>query len=301
MLKVAVLGSEGFIGKHLVEELNKINNINVYSFGKDTFSRHSHGNYNQISLKDSKKNKNLLKSIDIVYYLISSTFPFSSFDDPLIDVNSNLSPFLHFMESINNLNVKKLIFVSSGGSIYGASENVISEDSLKLPISPHGIIKLTMEYYLEYFKLKNKINYDIIRVSNVYGEGQNTSKGLGLINTILEKIRDNQEIHIYGDGTSLRNYIYVKDVAKALTFSVNSNLSVSNTFNLASDDTLCINDILKIIRKKHKKDLNVKFLPARESDIHKIRINNKKFLSTYPDFKFIEISEGIKKTYDHLI
>ena len=281
--------------------MNKINNINIYCFGKDIVSRHSHKNYNQISLKDSKKNKKLLKAIDIVYYLISSTFPSSSFDDPLKDVNLNLTPFLHFMDSVHNMNVKKIIFVSSGGSVYGSSENIISEDSLKLPISPHGIIKLTMEFYLEYFKLKSKINYDIFRVSNVYGEGQNTSKGLGLINTILEKIRENEEIYIYGDGTSVRNYIYVKDVAKALSFSAKTNLSLSNIYNLASNDTLSINEVLKIIRKTHKKELNINFSSFRESDVKKIRINNKKFLSIYPNFKFTDFSEGIKKVYDHLI
>jgi UDP-glucose 4-epimerase len=106
-----------------------------------------------------------------------------------------------------------------------------------------------MEYYLNYFNKKNNINYDIFRVSNVYGQNQDTTKGLGIINTFLENIIQKKDITVYGNGETIRNYIYIKDVVSFLLTSLSSDLYKSNIYNLSSDDNLSINNLLEVIKK----------------------------------------------------
>ena len=186
-LKIGIIGSEGFIGRELNIKLSQNPKYIIYNFGEESNSNFKHPNYKKLNLNDIQENELIFETFDIIYYLATASIPASSFNDPLTDVSLNLIPFLNFLEAIKSSNVKKVVFTSSGGTIYGASDKLLNEKSNKNPESPHGIIKLTMEYFLNYNLKKSGINYTIFRISNTYGENQNTSKGLGLINTIIEK------------------------------------------------------------------------------------------------------------------
>ena len=299
-IKIGIIGSEGFIGRELNNSLSRYKGHKIYNFGEESNSKFGQSNYSKINLNDIQKNKRIFESFDLVYYLATASIPASSFHDPLIDVNLNLIPFLNFLEAINSSKVKKVVFTSSGGTIYGASNNLINEESIKNPESPHGIIKLTMEYFLEYNLKKSGINYNIFRIANTYGENQNTSKGLGLINTILEKVILKKQIEIFGDGSFKRNYIYNKDVAMALSSVVNQNLEISEIYNLASSESYSINEVLEIIQEIIKEPLDVKYVNSRKSDLRSILIDNSKFTEAHPKFRFTEILNGIKNTYNHI-
>ena len=300
MIKIGIIGSEGFIGRHLVKILNDKTKFEIYCFGREQNSKFNHSNYCKINLLDINMNKNFFNSFDIIYYLASSTIPATSYNNSLSDVSKNLIPFLSFLEAIKNTKIKKIVFTSSGGTIYGDSKYQLREDSLKKPLIPHGIIKLTMEYYLEYFRTNYDLNYSIFRISNVYGELQDTSKGLGLINTALEKIIAKTPPVVFGDGSAVRNYIYVKDVVRALMLCSESNFEKSEEYNLASNDTLSINEILNIISKTTSESFKVEYIPSRKSDHEIVEISNKKFLKCYPKFKFTNLKEGIRNTYTFL-
>ncbi len=300
-MNVAIIGSNGFIGYHLTERLSKIPNINLFLFGRGKTSVFENAkSYAQIDLLNQEQIKSQFSDIDIIYYLVSATIPATSWENPSIELEKNLLPFIIFTESIAKLNVKKIIFVSSAGTIYGPSSQKVMEDSDKKPFSPYGIIKLTIEYFLNYFKAKYNINFDVYRISNVYGEGQDTSKGLGIINTFIENILQNQQIKIFGNGQSTRNYVYVKDVAELLTYSVKSDLNESNVFNIASDDTKTINDLLLILKKVLVEDFQVIYADKRLSDNSIIDLDNTKILKQMPTFKYTEIETGIKQTYYHI-
>lgn len=299
-IKIGIIGSEGFIGRELNNSLSRYKGHKIYNFGEESNSKFGQSNYSKINLNDIQKNKRIFESFDLIYYLATASIPASSFHDPLIDVNLNLIPFLNFLEAINSSKVKKVVFTSSGGTIYGASNNLINEESIKNPESPHGIIKLTMEYFLEYNLKKSGINYNIFRIANTYGENQNTSKGLGLINTILEKVILKKQIEIFGDGSFKRNYIYNKDVAMALSSVVNQNLEISEIYNLASSESYSINEVLEIIQEIIKEPLDVKYVNSRKSDLRSILIDNSKFTEAHPKFRFTEILNGIKNTYNHI-
>ena len=301
MTNVAIIGSNGFIGSHLVNNLSKDKTVNLSLFGRSDISLfNTQFPYFKLELQDVGKLSKQFSTIDIVYYLASATIPSTSWESPTIELQENLLPFINFTEAIAKLGVKKIVFVSSAGTIYGPSLNKLSEESDKQPFSPYGIIKLTIEHFLNYFKAKYGINYDIYRVSNVYGEGQNTTNGLGIINTFIEQIILNQKIQIFGNGDNIRNYVYVKDVAEVLSYSLKLDPSVSNIYNIASNDTISINALVSALKKIIPIKFEVIYTDKRQSDNSTIDVDNAKILSEMPNFRFTTIERGISEVYNYI-
>ena len=301
MHKAAIIGSNGFIGRHLTEVLMQRSDVDLFLFGKNEISYFGDAlPYTQLDLLDKNQVKEHFAGIPVIYYLASETIPATSWENPLLEIEKNLRTFIHFMQAVSTLNVKKVVFVSSAGTVYGPSKEAVKEDAVTNPFSPYGIIKLTMEHFLNYFRERSNIHFDIFRVSNVYGDGQNTSKGLGIINTFLEKIISEKQITIFGNGESVRNYIYVKDVAKLLSFSLDSDLSGSNIYNLSSDDTLSINSLITLMQKIVPEKFEILYKESRQSDNPAIHPDNSKILRKFPQFKFTGLEEGITKTYQHI-
>ncbi|MCA0431441.1 MAG: NAD-dependent epimerase/dehydratase family protein [Bacteroidetes bacterium] len=300
-LNVAVIGSNGFIGKHLTNYLQQNSNINLFLFGRsNTNTCSSNLPYQQINLLDSETNTLYFKTIDVIYYLVSETIPANSWANPLVDVEKNLIPFLTFAECIAKLNVKKIVYLSSAGTVYGTTHNKVKETSDKNPFSPYGITKLSIENFLRYYSVKHQINYDVYRISNVYGAGQDTSKGLGLINTLLEKIILENKIKIFGDGNNLRNYVYVNDVAQLLGLSIIKPINQSDIYNLSSNDTLTINQIVDLIKQVIPDKFTVEYTEKRESDNAAIDLDNSKICEAIQNFNFTPIKKGIEETYNFL-
>lgn len=299
--KVAIIGTNGFIGKHLTRSLLNDKNIEIKLFGRsETSEFSSHAPYHQLDLNDTKHISEYFRGIDLVYYLASDSIPSSSWENPKFEVERNLLPFINFLECVCKLGLKKIVFVSSAGTIYGQSTEKLTEESDKKPFSPYGINKLAMENYLTYFEAKYGLRHDIFRVSNVYGIGQDTSKGLGIINTFLEKILTENGVLIYGDGKNIRNYIYVNDVADLLKLSIKTEINISHIYNLASDDTLSINELIDHIKKVVVIDFKINYKETRQSDNPAILVDNSKIKAAHPEFKFTSIQEGILKTFTHL-
>jgi UDP-glucose 4-epimerase len=300
-INVALIGANGFIGRHVMETLMKKEGVNLFLFGKGKTGLTATGLlYNQLDLTDAEQIKKHFELIDAVYYLASETIPVTSWENPILEIEKNLKPFIHFTECVLKLRAKKIIFVSSAGTVYGSTEKKVKEDSLTNPFSPYGIIKLTMEHFLNYFHKKYNISFDIFRVSNVYGDGQDTSKGLGIINTFLEKIISEKKVTIFGNGDTLRNYVYVKDVAELLALSLDTPPLQSHVYNLSTNDTLSINTLINLMRPLVSEKFEIIYKEIRQSDNPTIDLDNSKILNTFPQFKFTSIEEGISKTYQHL-
>lgn len=299
-MKIAIIGSNGFIGSYLTNFIAHETTHQLVLLGKSSQNKFPNIPYYQIDLLSILEFKSLFSDVDFIYYLASSSIPSSSWGNPNDEIESNLIPFLNFTTKIVDLNIKKIIYVSSAGTIYGPSEKKVKEDFDKNPFSPYGIIKLTIEHFLNYYKVKNNLNYDIYRISNVYGFGQDTKKGLGIINTFLESILISKRVKIFGDGTNVRNYIFIDDAVKLLFHSVKSDTSTSNIYNLASNDTISINKLIDVIKSVVNLDFEIEYTESRKSDNSIIDIDNSKLMNEVPDFKFTSIQQGITETFESI-
>ncbi|EKD45974.1 MAG: hypothetical protein ACD_69C00063G0002 [uncultured bacterium] len=201
----------------------------------------------------------------IVFHLISNTVP-----GDMVDINKEL--FEHVLQTIQLLDicvrhsVKRVIFISSA-SVYGIQSKLpISESSLPSPISSHGIQKLTIEHYLHLYLYDFGLDYKIMRLSNPYGKGQNLFGRQGIISILLGNILSKQKMKIRGDGTAIRDYIYIDDVIRAL-FLAASTESKKNVFNIGSGQGVTLNEVVYEVSSLLGQVINVEYIGTRKADI----------------------------------
>ena len=245
--------------------------------------------------------KNSLKHKDYVVHLVSSTLPADSNLNPFYDVESNLISSLNLFEECVRQKVKKVIFISSGGTIYGDPKKLpIDENHPTNPTCSYGIIKLTIEKYLELYKDLKGLDFTVLRFSNPFGERQNPNLSQGLIAKLLHKIKNNIPIEIWGDGKVIRDYFYIKDGVKAVNRAIKTN-SKNNIFNISSGKGHSINQILDKFRRILKLDFEVKYLPARSFDVKVNILDNRlaiKYLRWKPETDF---NAGLKNTWRYIL
>lgn len=294
-----VLGGAGFIGSHIVDcLLQKEHNVTVLDSFYERFRKPLKGvKYLIGSFSDVELIEKALKNQDIIIHLISTTIPETSNLDILNDVETNLYPSLNLFKKASEFKIKKIIYISSGGAVYGNPKIIpIPESHPKNPISSYGITKLTIEKYLALYSHLTGIDYCIIRPSNPYGPRQNPFGKQGLISVYLGKILKNEPIEIWGDGLVYRDYIYIDDLIDAIY-----NASILNTkskiFNVGSGESISILEIVKKINKVLNTDFNVKYLEKRDYDVSKVCLDITLATNELNFIPKISLDEGIINTW----
>lgn len=303
--KILILGADGFLGSNLTKSLlgDEEYEIRAFDLFKDGTSRNLSGFEKRIEIfpgnflnrEDLKK---ALKGIDYVFHYISLTTPGSSMKDPLIDVETNIRGTIVLLEECVKTKVKKVIFSSSGGAIYGNQEKKkLSEDDPQNPISPYAISKLAIEKYLEYYRLNYGLDYLILRYSNPYGPGQNVIGSQGIIPIFLNLIKNDKPISIFGDGKNIRDYVYIEDAIEN-TKRIFRKKTEYRIYNIGSGKGQTINDVVEIIKKCSGKKINTNHLPARDVDVRSVVLDTRRVTSEMNYQLKYSLSQGINKTWD---
>lgn len=305
-MKCLVLGGGGFLGSHLCDALTNAGHTVRILHRKDSYlgnlehlrtsTEFVEGDFGSESVLRA-----VVKDMDIVYHFLSTTVPKSSNENPIYDLTTNAVPSLHLLDIMRDYGAKKIIFASSGGTVYGMPrEALISEDHPTNPICAYGVHKLMIEKYLEMYHQNYGLDYAVMRISNPYGTRQSSAKGQGIIVTILNRIKNNQPIEIWGDGSLIRDYIYVSDVIRAaltlMTYSGNE-----RTFNIASGVGKSLRSIITEIRDMIATEVDVRYGDARPFDVpvNVLDITRAKLeLNWEPT---VDLTSGIKLTMDYLL
>ena len=247
-----VLGANGFIGSHLVDELAE-QGYDVVAFDRyrrpAQFNEHPAVRLVKGDATSIEDVRGALLGVDYLIHSFSATTPATADLDPYTDISANLLNSVHIFEGCVKANIKKIVFISSGGVIYGAlSEHAkAKETDPALPVSPYGISKLAIERYLGYFKRKYSIDHITYRLSNPYGPRQTTKHNQGVIPAFIGHIERDEEIILYGDGSSSRDYIYIKDAARMIVESFRK-ANQHDIYNLGAGSQTTLTEVLDQIQ-----------------------------------------------------
>ena len=271
---VLLIGGNGFLGRALATTLAQ--------GGREVhiLSRHvENGERDGIAFhKGSQDNPSvvlpLLETCSRVVHLASTTTPGSSARDPVIDIEENLLPAARLVDLLSKKPPHRLIFVSSGGSVYGNPRRIPVDESAEVhPLSYHAAAKLALESLFNVFANANGVSLGIARPSNLYGPGQTMRNGFGLVRTLMEKALHQQAAEVWGDGaTGGRDYLYIDDAVDACLKLLNDD-SATGAYNIGSGTATTPEELVALTAKVTGFDFPVIRRPGRITDVRMIQLD----------------------------
>lgn len=304
-MKCLVLGGGGFLGSHLSEAL-MAEGYAVRIFDRPNVSRvKSLDGYSGIEWYegDFLNHQDVAQAVagcDIIYHLISTTLPRSSNENPVYDVETNIVGTLHLLEAAQKNKVKKVVFTSSGGTIYGNPATIpIKETHPTVPTCSYGIGKLAIESYLRLFHLLHGVDYCVLRLANPYGERQRVSTAQGAVTVFLDKALRGETIEIWGDGSVIRDYFHVSDAITALLQALPYTGDV-RVFNIGSGVGKSLNEILDAIDALLGAPVRRKYLPGRMFDVPVNVLDISKAVELLGWSPRVPFAEGLSRTANWL-
>ena len=278
-MKVAVTGGAGFLGRAVAQALAKNDietlildtSIRLASLKKDGHS------YSTKKLEYPKVQgaEALFKGIDVVIHLACTTEPAISMRSMVYDAETNIIPSLEVFKAAENAGVRRVVFASSGGTVYGHPKTLpVTEDHPTHPICAYGASKLAIENYLA---LHDQIEGISLRIGNPYGNFQLRGATIGLIAKFLNAIRIDRPIEVWGDGSIVRDYLYIDDLGNAFLRAVTSVFVESGPYNIGSGMGKSIKDIIGKIFLLTDKAVPVNYIESRDFDVQGIVLDSSKF------------------------
>lgn len=265
-----VLGGAGFIGRALVEKLAR-DGWRVRVLDRVAPAKPTAGvDYRIGSSDDEPVLRDALGKADVCFHLVSTTLPASSNKMILYDLDTNLRNSVRLMETCVELGVKKLVYLSSGGTVYGVGAgSKTSEDTPLRPICAYGVTKSSVELYLGLFRHLHGLDYRVARLSNPYGPGQSAQGAQGAVAVFMDKIAKGEVVEIWGDGSVVRDFVYIDDVISAIVelgenFSQKTERSV---FNVGSGLGVSLRELIRLIETAVGLKANIRFQPPRGVDV----------------------------------
>ncbi|MDR1695230.1 MAG: NAD-dependent epimerase/dehydratase family protein [Endomicrobium sp.] len=302
-MKVLVTGGAGFIGSNisdaLIENGHKAVVIDNLSSGKKE-NLNKKAKFYKADIIDEAKIKAIFKKEkpDAVIHCAAQIDVRKSVAEPKYDANINILGSINILSACVENKVKKILFASSGGTIYGeCGSKAPDEKAFANPLSPYGIAKHSVENYIKFYSEIYGLKYTIFRYANVYGLRQDPKGEAGVIAIFALKMLNNEAVTVFGDGKQMRDYVYVSDV-------VNANMAAlkkadNQILNIGTNKAVALNDIVKIMSRLSKTDKKAVYKPKRAGELFKSFLNAKKagkLLNWRPK---VSVEEGIKKTLDY--
>ena len=263
-----VLGGGGFIGTNLCRRL-AASGYRVRAFGRRClFPDDLQGvEWYQGDFTDAGSVAAAIESFEIVFHLIHATMPQAAHLEMAADLQKNVIPSIALFDFCGKLGVKRVVFVSSGGMVYGCPQQIPTPETAPTqPICAYGISKLAIEKYLALYERHHGLDYRVLRITNPFGPFQIALKNQGVIAALISRALNGEEMEIWGDGSVVRDFIFVEDVVDALEAAA-SDQGNERIFNIGSGQGRSLREVIATIERLMEKALRIQWKPGRAIDV----------------------------------
>lgn len=302
-MKILFIGGAGFIGSNLVKRFCKSGSFKVTVIEPETASvMRLDGLQVEIeraSLANVEAVEQIIanKRIDTVVHLVSTLIPGSGYENFKRELTDMIFPSIRIMEYCARFDIK-FVYFSSGGTVYGnrtTMQPFVETDDMA-PISYYGWSKQMMENSILFKNRTEKLRYLIVRPSNPYGHGQNLYGRQGLVAVAIGKILNRQPVEVWGDGSAIRDYIYIDDLAEVFFQLIDSDVN-NETVNIGSGRGYSVNDVLAFLKIISKVDFKIKYENARPMDVSNMVLDTEK-MHKFTNVELTPMLEGISMFYE---
>ncbi len=298
-MRALVTGGAGFIGSNVADGLSEkgaevfiVDNLSTGK--KENLSGKAEFFNVDITDKDALKKVFEFVKPEIVFHLAAQIDVRKSVAKPAFDASINVIGAINMFELSVEYGVKRVVFSSTGGAIYGEPEKLpATEETEVAPLAPYGVSKYCGEQYLNYFKRLFGIERIILRYANVYGPRQDPLGEAGVVAIFTGKILRGENPVIFGDGEQTRDYVYVKDVVRANILAIDGK---EGTYNIGTGIETSVNELVKMFEKAIGKKITPEYAPPRKGEVQRISLSfekAKKELGFEPEYS---LEKGLRET-----
>ncbi|MBA3928640.1 MAG: NAD-dependent epimerase [Xanthomonas sp.] len=298
-MRALIVGGNGFLGVSLVERLRLLGcSIKVLDARPPRADFDWQGvEYTVGALADEAVLDMALEGIEAVFHLASTTVPGTSNADPVFDVSSNLLGALKLMLAMQRHGIRRMVFFSSGGTVYGEPELLpVPEAHVLKPISSYGVVKVAIEDYLHMYHRLGQLDPLVVRPSNPYGARQAAGGLQGAIAAFLAKARTGEKVSIWGDGSIVRDYVYIDDLVELVARAGLSDYC--GVLNAGSGEGFSLNRLCEMIREVTGAALPVEYLPGRAYDVKEVVLDISRATELFDWKPTTSLADGISATWN---
>lgn len=301
-MKVLITGGAGFIGSHILAQLQGRRDMDVVVFDNLSSGSKEHVPAGMELVEGDVCDEAAVDALfadhhfDAVIHLAAQTMVPTSVEQPVLDCRINLEGVLHVLEACRIHGTRHILF-SSSAAVYGDNLHIpLKETERLVPTSPYGITKMTTEHYLRVYHELYGMDATVFRFANVYGERQGEKGEGGVVSIFCKLLSQRQGITVFGDGNQTRDFVYAGDIAQAIIRALP--LKGYHTINVSTGQETSINDLIRSFEKAVGYTVPVQYTAPRTGDILRSVLSNETLKRDLGFVPAMDLEEGIRRTYD---
>lgn len=304
-MRILVTGGAGFIGSHLSEHLvaegHAVTVLDDLSTGSE-INVPAGARLERVDLREGEAVRRAVAAAEpeVVFHEAGQSDVRVSTREPERDAAVNVIGAVHLLEACVSARVRKVVYASTGGAVYGEPERLpVTEDHPVRPISQYGISKHTVEHYLFLYRHLHGLDYTVLRYPNVYGPRQSPRGEAGVISIFARAALRGEPVQIFGDGRQTRDYVYVTDIVAA-NIEVLGRTGGGEVYNVGTGAGVSVVEIKDGVARALGRDVVYKHLPPRPGEVSHIALDGRRFSTATGWRPAVSLDDGIRRTVEYV-